>query len=289
MTETVEVVGVVGAGFMGSGIAQSAAAAGKRVILHEPASEPLDRSRAALEDALARSVDKGRLSREDADATAARITYTTDLADLAGAGAVVEAVFEDRDVKRALFARLDEALGDAAFLASNTSSIRIEELAAATARPQRVVGLHFFSPVPVMKLVEIVAAPQTAPETVAAAETFAREIGKDPVRAPDRAGFIVNALLIPYLADAIRMLEAGLASAEDIDTGMTLGCGHPMGPLALCDFIGLDVVQAVCVTLHEELGEARYAPPELLRRLVAEGRLGRKSGHGFYDHAGAPR
>ncbi|HLW95186.1 MAG TPA: 3-hydroxybutyryl-CoA dehydrogenase [Solirubrobacteraceae bacterium] len=289
MTETVDVVGVVGAGFMGSGIAQSAAAAGKRVILHEPTSEPLDRSRAALEEALARSVEKGRLSRDDADATAARITYTTELAELAGAGAVIEAVFEDRDVKQGLFARLDDALPGAAFLASNTSSIRIEELAQATARPERVVGLHFFSPVPVMKLVEIVASPQTAPETIAAAENLAREIGKDPVRGPDRAGFIVNALLIPYLADAIRMLEAGLASAEDIDTGMTLGCGHPMGPLALCDFIGLDVVEAVCVTLHEELGEARYAPPELLRSLVAKGRLGRKSGHGFYDHAGGPR
>jgi 3-hydroxybutyryl-CoA dehydrogenase len=202
---------------------------------------------------------------------------------------VIEAVYEDREVKRDLFARLDDALPGAAFLASNTSSIRIEELAQATARPERVVGLHFFSPVPVMKLVEIVASPLTAPEIVAAAEELAREIGKDPVRAPDRAGFIVNALLIPYLTDAIRMLEAGLASAEDIDTGMKLGCGHPMGPLTLCDFIGLDVIAAVCVTLHGELGEARYAPPELLRRMVAEGRLGRKSGQGFYEHAGAPR
>jgi 3-hydroxybutyryl-CoA dehydrogenase len=289
MTETVDVVGVVGAGFMGSGIAQSAAAAGKRVLLHEPSTEPLDRSRAALEETLARAVERGRVSEDEAAATGARITYTTTLEDLDAAGAVIEAVYEDRDVKRGLFARLDEALPGATFLASNTSSIRIEELAQATARPERVVGLHFFSPVPVMKLVEIVASPHTAPETIAAAEGLAREIGKEPVRAPDRAGFVVNALLIPYLADAIRMLEQGLASAEDIDTGMTLGCGHPMGPLALCDFIGLDVVEAVCVSLHEELGEARYAPPELLRRLVADGRLGRKSGHGFYDHPSAAR
>jgi 3-hydroxybutyryl-CoA dehydrogenase len=289
MTETVDVVGVVGAGFMGSGIAHSAAAAGKRVILHEPAGEPLERSRVALEETLGRGVEKGRLGREDATATATRITYTTALEDLAAADAVIEAVYEDRDVKRRLFALLDGALPGAAFLASNTSSIRIEELAQATARPERVVGLHFFSPVPVMKLVEIVAAPHTAPETLAAAEGLAREIGKEPVRAPDRAGFVVNALLIPYLADAIRMLEQGLASAADIDTAMTLGCGHPMGPLALCDFIGLDVVEAICATLHGELGEARYAPPELLRGMVAEGRLGRKSGHGFYDHASAAR
>ncbi|HEY5390227.1 MAG TPA: 3-hydroxyacyl-CoA dehydrogenase family protein, partial [Solirubrobacteraceae bacterium] len=194
MTETVDVVGVVGAGFMGSGIAQSAAAAGKRVILHEPSSEPLDRSRAALADALERAVEKGRLRSEDAAATAARITYTTALEDLAAAGAVIEAVYEDRDVKRGLFALLDDAVPGAAFLASNTSSIRIEDLAQATARPERVVGLHFFSPVPVMKLVEIVASPHTAPETIAAAEGLAREIGKEPVRAPDRAGFVVNAL-----------------------------------------------------------------------------------------------
>ena len=289
MTETVDVVAVIGAGFMGSGIAQSAAAAGKLVLLHEPSHEPLDRSRAALEDALERAVQRGRLSDGDAAATAARITYTTALEDLAAAGAVIEAVYEDREIKRRLFALLDDALPGAAFLASNTSSIRIEELAQATARPERVVGLHFFSPVAVMKLVEVVASAHTAPEIVAAAETLAREIGKEPIRAPDRAGFIVNALLIPYLADAIRMLEGGLASAEDIDTGMTLGCAHPMGPLALCDFIGLDVIEAICVTLHEELSEARYAPPELLLRMVAEGRLGRKSGKGFYDHAGTAR
>ena len=243
MTQTVDVVGVVGAGFMGSGIAHSAAAAGKRVLLHEPSKAPLDRSRAALEATLARAVERGRVSEQDAAATTRRITYTTTL----------------------------------------------EDLAEATSRPERVIGLHFFSPVPLTKLVEVVASPQTAPETVAAAEMLARELGKEAIRVPDRAGFIVNALLIPYLADAIRMLERGLASAQDIDTGMTLGCGHPMGPLALCDFIGLDVVAAICATLHEELGEERYRAPELLVQLVAEGRLGRKTGRGFYDHAGARR
>ena len=289
MTQTVDVVGVVGAGFMGSGIAHSAAAAGKRVLLHEPSKAPLDRSRAALEATLARAVERGRVSEQDAAATTRRITYTTTLEDLAAAGAVIEAVVEDRDIKRGLFARLDETLPSAALLASKTSAIGIEDLAEATSRPERVIGLHFFSPVPLTKLVEVVASPQTAPETVAAAEMLARELGKEAIRVPDRAGFIVNALLIPYLADAIRMLERGLASAQDIDTGMTLGCGHPMGPLALCDFIGLDVVAAICATLHEELGEERYRAPELLVQLVAEGRLGRKTGRGFYDHAGARR
>jgi len=282
-------VAVVGAGFMGSGIAESAAAAGIDVTVFEPEEAPLERSRSRLHESVDRAVSRGKMTGEEAEGLIGRIAYTTDIADLDGVDAVMEAVTEDPRVKGKLFASLDEQLPDAQFLASNTSSIPIAEIASWTQRPERVVGLHFFSPVPVMKLVEIVASPHTAPETIAAAEGLAREIGKEPVRAPDRAGFVVNALLIPYLADAIRMLEQGLASAEDIDTGMTLGCGHPMGPLALCDFIGLDVVEAVCVTLHEELGEARYAPPELLRRLVADGRLGRKSGHGFYDHAGAAR
>jgi 3-hydroxybutyryl-CoA dehydrogenase len=257
------------------------------VVLHEPSTEPLERSRSALREALARSVERGRLSEEEASATADRVAYTTELRDLGDADAVVEAVFEDRDVKRALFKRLDAELPDAVFLASNTSSIRIEEVAAATRRPERVVGLHFFSPVPVMALVEVIAGPLTSDETLAAAEALAREIGKQPIRAPDRAGFIVNALLIPYLADAIRMVEAGLASAEDIDCGMTLGCGHPMGPLALSDFIGLDVVEAICRTLHEELGREQYAPPPLLCEMVAGGSLGRKSGRGFYEYGGA--
>ena len=278
------VVGVAGAGFMGSGIAQAAAAAGKRVLLYEPDEGPLQRSRAALAEALERAVSRGRLERSQADATTERISYTTNIEDLAPASALIEAVVEDLGVKRELFARLDAAAPDAAFLASNTSSIPIGELAAATTRPERVLGVHFFSPVPVMKLVEIVVALETAPAAIAAAETFAAELDKQPIRARDRAGFIVNMLLVPYLTAAVRMYEQGFASREDIDTGMTLGCGHPMGPLTLCDFIGLDVVAAICDSLHAEFRQAEYAPPPLLSRMVAAGQLGRKSGRGFYDY-----
>ena len=278
------VVGVAGAGFMGSGIAQAAAAAGRHVLVYEPSTEPLERSRSALAGALARAVERGRLDREQADATLARISYTTDLAGLAQASVVIEAVVEDLDVKRALFAQLDAAAPAAAFLGSNTSSIPIGELAAATARPGRVLGVHFFSPVPVMKLVEIVVALETTPEAIAAAEAFATELGKQPIRARDRAGFIVNMLLVPYLMSAVRMYEQGFASREDIDAGMTLGCGHPMGPLALCDFIGLDVLAAICDSLLAEFHDSQYAAPPLLARMVAGGHLGRKSGRGFYDH-----
>jgi 3-hydroxybutyryl-CoA dehydrogenase len=282
---SVSVVGVVGAGFMGSGIAQSAAAAGKRVLLHEPTAEPLERSRAALQDALARACERGRIDQAQATATAARVSYTTTLEDLAAADAVIEAVYEDRAVKRELFARLDAALPGARFLASNTSSIPIGELAAATARPERVLGLHFFSPVPVMKLVELVPAIDTAAAAVEEAVAFAAAIGKQPIRCPDRAGFVVNMLLVPYLIAAVRMYEQGFASREDIDAGMTLGCGHPMGPLTLCDFIGLDVLAAICESLHEEYRQSEYATPPLLRRMVAAGHLGRKSGRGFYDYS----
>jgi 3-hydroxybutyryl-CoA dehydrogenase len=283
---SVSVVGVAGAGFMGSGIAQSVAAAGKQVILYEPTAEPLERSRADLHEALERAVARGRIDEQEAGAVAGRVAYTTVLEDLRGSGAAIEAVVEDRAVKRELFARLDETLPQAAFLASNTSSIPIGELAAATARPERVLGLHFFSPVPVMKLVEVVAALDTDAGVLAQAEEFAMEIGKQAIHARDRAGFIVNTLLIPYLMAAVRMYEQGLADREDIDAGMTLGCGHPMGPLTLCDFIGLDVIAAICESLYEEFRESQFAPPPLLLRMVAAGHHGRKSGRGFYDYAG---
>ena len=278
------VVGVAGAGFMGSGIAQAVSAAGRQVVLYEPTQPPLERSRAALRESLERSVARGKVEEAQAAATLERIDYTTDLDDLAGAGVLIEAVVEDRAVKRELFSRLDAAAPDAAFLASNTSSIPIGELAAATTRPQRVLGLHFFSPVPVMKLVEIVVALETAPETIAAAEAFAQEIGKQAIRAKDRAGFVVNMLLVPYLISAVRMYEQGFAAPEDIDAGMTLGCGHPMGPLTLCDFIGLDVIAAICDSLYEEFRQPEYAQPPLLARMVSAGQLGRKSGRGFYDY-----
>ena len=198
---------------------------------------------------------------------------------------MIEAVPENAQLKGELFARLDDALPEAKFLASNTSSIPISELAARTRRPERVLGLHFFSPVPVMKLVEVVVALDTAEDTIGTAETFAAEIGKHAIRTKDRSGFIVNMLLVPYLMAAVRMFEDGFASREDIDEGMKLGCGHPMGPLTLCDFIGLDVLYAVCDSLYEEFKRSEYAPPPLLKRMVVSGHHGRKTGRGFYDYA----
>ena len=281
---TINRLAVVGAGFMGSGIAESAAAAGVEVILYEPQQAPLERSRGRLEESLNRAVERGKLSGEEAFAVSGRIRYTTTLEELRDAEAVVEAVFEDPRVKGEIFRELDLLLPEAWFLASNTSSIPIAELAANTDRPDRVVGLHFFSPVPVMKLVEVVVAYDTAPDAVEAAEAFAQQIGKHSIRTKDRAGFVVNMLLVPYLMAAVRMYEEGFASREDIDEGMRLGCGHPMGPLTLCDFIGLDVLQAVCDSLYDEFKRAEYAAPPLLRRMVVSGHHGRKTGRGFYEY-----
>jgi 3-hydroxybutyryl-CoA dehydrogenase len=281
---SVSVIGVVGAGFMGSGIAQSAAAAGKHVLLYEPEQIPLDRSRAALTAALERAMASGRSSEQEVRDVADRIVYTRRLEDLTSAEAVIEAITENASVKREMFARLDEQLPSAAFLASNTSSIPIAELAASTERSDRVLGLHFFSPVPVMKLVEVVVGLDTSDAALTAAESFAVEIGKQPIRTKDRSGFIVNMLLVPYLMAGVRMYEEGFATREDIDQGMRLGCGHPMGPLTLCDFIGLDVLYAVCNSLYEEFKRDEYAPPPLMKRMVASGRLGRKSGRGFYEY-----
>ncbi len=281
---TVNRLAVVGAGFMGSGIAESAAAAGVEVIVYEPSEAPLERSRARLAQSLARAQERGKLSPQDADALIGRISYTTDLAPFEHVDAVIEAVSEDPRIKGSLFEELDRRLPSAEFIASNTSSIPIAELAARTGRPERVLGLHFFSPVPVMALVEVVVGLGTSPEALAAAEAFAAQIGKTSIRSKDRSGFVVNFLLVPYLMAAVRMYEEGFASAEDIDTGMRLGCGHPMGPLTLCDFIGLDVLQAVCDSLYEEFKRPEYAAPAILKRLVVSGQLGRKSGRGFYDH-----
>jgi 3-hydroxybutyryl-CoA dehydrogenase len=277
-------IAVVGAGFMGSGIAESAAAAGVDVTVYEPEPPPLERSRVRLEASVARAVSRGKVSQEDADGLIARIVYTSQLDDLDGVDALIEAVSEDPRLKGELFERFDKQLPDAQFLASNTSSIPIAELAAWTKRPERVLGLHFFSPVPVMKLVEVVVGLDTAEATVVTAETFASEIGKQPIRTKDRSGFIVNMLLVPYLMAAVRMYEDAFATREDIDEGMRLGCGHPMGPLTLCDFIGLDVLYAVCVSLYEEFKRPEYAPPPLLKRMVVSGHHGRKAGKGFYEY-----
>ncbi len=283
-TDQISRIAVVGAGFMGSGIAESAASHGVDVTIYEPDPAPLVRSRERLAQSVGRALSRGKLTAEDAEGLIARVAYTTDFDDLGGVDAVLEAVTEDPRVKGKLFARLDERLPDARFLASNTSSIPIAELASWTQRPERVLGLHFFSPVPVMRLVEVVVGLETESAVVETAENFAAGIGKRPIRTKDRSGFIVNMLLVPYLMAAVRMYEDGFASREDIDEGMRLGCGHPMGPLTLCDFIGLDVLYAVCDSLYEEFKRPEYAPPPLLKRMVVSGQHGRKAGKGFYDY-----
>jgi 3-hydroxybutyryl-CoA dehydrogenase len=277
-------IGIVGAGFMGSGIAEAAARAGARVRVFEPERAVLDRSRSRIATSVDRAVSRGKLDEGGAQALIDRITFTTDLDELAGSEIVIEAVFEDPDVKGPIFRRLDELLGDDVVLASNTSSIPIAQLASWTRRPDRVVGLHFFSPVPVMGLVEVVVGLDSSDATVARAEAFVAAIGKTPIRTKDRSGFIVNMLLVPYLMAAVRMYEEGFASREDIDQGMRLGAGHPMGPLTLCDFIGLDVLYAVCDSLYEEFKRPEYAPPPLLKRMVVSGHHGRKTGRGFYEY-----
>jgi 3-hydroxybutyryl-CoA dehydrogenase len=280
----IERLGVVGAGFMGSGIAESAARAGIAVSVFEPQEAPLELSRTRIAESVARAVRGGKLDDADAGALQERISFSTDLAAIVDCEIVIEAIVEDEAAKVETFARLDEVMPPDAVLASNTSSIPIAGLAAATSRPGQVLGLHFFSPVPVMKLVEVVVALDTDQETVARAEGFARQLGKTPIRTKDRSGFIVNFLLVPYLMAAVRMYEDGFASREDIDEGMKQGCGHPMGPLTLCDFIGLDVLYSVCDSLYEEFKRDEYAPPPLLKRMVVAGHLGRKAGRGFYQY-----
>jgi 3-hydroxybutyryl-CoA dehydrogenase len=285
MAEQIAQIGVVGAGFMGSGIAESAARAGVTVQVYEPAAAPLQQSRSRIEASVARAVMGGKLNDDEAGALVERIAWTRDLDALDGAELVVEAIVEDEAIKLETFRQLDEVLPPEAILASNTSSIPIAGLAAATGRPDRVLGLHFFSPVPVMKLVEVVVGLDTAEATVQRAEAFAAQIGKTAIKTKDRSGFIVNFLLVPYLMAAVRMYEEGFASREDIDEGMKLGCGHPMGPLQLCDFIGLDVLYSVCDSLYDEFKRDEYAPPPLMKRMVVSGHLGRKTGRGFYEYA----
>jgi 3-hydroxybutyryl-CoA dehydrogenase len=278
-------IGVVGAGFMGSGIAEAAARAGARVRVHEPQQSALDRSKGRLGASVERAVARRKLEEGAAQALLERVTFHTDIGDLEPSDTVIEAVFEDPDVKGPIFRALDELLGEEALIASNTSSIPIAQLASWTQRRERVVGLHFFSPVPVMDLVEVVVGLETSDDTVAKAEAFVAAIGKTSIRTKDRSGFIVNMLLVPYLMAAVRMYEDGFASREDIDQGMRLGAGHPMGPLTLCDFIGLDVLYAVCDSLYEEFKRPEYAPPPLLKRMVVSGHHGRKTGRGFYEYA----
>jgi 3-hydroxybutyryl-CoA dehydrogenase len=280
----IESVAVVGGGFMGAGIAEAVAVAGLPVVVRDVDTPSLQRARAGIETSLQRAVSRAKLDAGQAQAALERIELTTDLAAARGVDLVVEAVPEDERLKLEVMHAIDQVVGTETIVASNTSSIPIAELAQAVREPGRVLGLHFFSPVPVMRLVEVVVALDTRPDTVATAKAFAQRIGKSPIETKDRSGFIVNMLLVPYLMAAVRMYEEGFASREDIDTGMRLGCGHPMGPLTLSDFIGLDVLYAVCDSLYEEFKRDEYAPPPLLKRMVASGRLGRKSGRGFYDY-----
>jgi 3-hydroxybutyryl-CoA dehydrogenase len=280
----IECVAVVGGGFMGTGIAESAAVCGMPVIVRDVDDGSLRRAGDRIEASLARAVRGGKLDDEHARAARDRIELTTSLDVIGQADLVIEAVPEDEQLKLDVMEAIDGVARDDAMVASNTSSIPIAELAQAVRDPSRVLGLHFFSPVPVMNLVEVVVALDTSEDTVARARRFVERLGKRPIETKDRSGFIVNMLLVPYLMAAVRMYEEGFASREDIDNGMKLGCGHPMGPLTLCDFIGLDVLYAVCDSLYEEFKRDEYAPPPLMKRMVASGRLGRKSGRGFYDY-----
>jgi 3-hydroxybutyryl-CoA dehydrogenase len=283
-------VGILGGGFMGGGIAEAVARRGHVVHLYEPIADARHVSQERLRKSVGRGVSTGKLEEGDGEALLARVNYLESAEELGGCALVIEAVVEDLEVKLDWFRRLDRIVPESALLASNTSSIPIAGLAASVSRPERVLGLHFFSPVPVMKLVEIVSALDTSESTLETARRFVESLGKQPITTGDRSGFIVNMLLVPYLMAAVRMYEQGFASSEDIDTGMALGCGHPMGPLTLCDFIGLDVLYAVCQSLYEEFKQAEYAPPPLMKRMLAAGRLGRKSGRGFYAYGEqAPR
>jgi 3-hydroxybutyryl-CoA dehydrogenase len=278
-------VGVVGSGIMGAGIAEVCARAGLDVLVAEVSAEAVAAGQDRVARSLHRAVRAGKLMQAGRDKALSAIRFTTDLADFADRELVIEAITERAEAKSGLLATLDMIVGRDAILASNTSSIPIMRLAMATSRAPQVIGIHFFNPVPVLGLVELIPCLLTSEETYWRAEAFiTTTLGKTAIRCPDRAGFVVNALLIPYLLAAIRMLESGFAAAEDIDTGMVLGCGHPMGPLRLADLVGLDTVTAVARSMHEEFAEPPYAPPPLLLRMVDAGLLGKKTGHGFYDY-----
>lgn len=277
-------VGVLGAGLMGSGIAEVCAKAGYETVVREVSDDLVQKGVRRIESSLAKAVERGKLAVADRDAVRGRLSATTRVQDLGNCDLVIEAVVENLAAKKELFEELDRICGDSAIFCSNTSSLTITELAAATHRAALFAGLHFFNPVPVMKLVEVVRTIATSDETVETLLEFARSLGKEPVLARDNSGFIVNRLLVPYLLDAVRALEEGVGNREDIDKGMELGCGYPMGPLKLLDFVGLDTTYAIAEIMFAEYREKRFAPPPLLKRMVLAGRFGRKSGRGFYDY-----
>jgi 3-hydroxybutyryl-CoA dehydrogenase len=277
-------VGVLGGGLMGSGIAEVCAKSGYETVVREVSDELAAKGVGRIESSLAKAVDRGKLAAADRDAARVRLSATTKVEDLAACDLIIEAVVENLEAKKELFRELDGLCRETTIFCSNTSSLTITELSATTRRADRFAGLHFFNPVPVMKLVEIVRTIATSEETIATVVDFAKSLGKDPILARDNSGFIVNRLLIPYLLDAVRALEEGVGTKEDIDKGMELGCGHPMGPLKLLDFVGLDTTYAIAEIMFAEYREKRFAPPPLLKRMVLAGRYGRKSGRGFYEY-----
>lgn len=277
-------VGIVGSGIMGSGIAETAATKGYDVVLRSRAQSTADAMVAGMEKSLNRQVEKGKVTEADRDAALARVTAVSDLGELAGCDLVIESIVEDLAVKKHLFLELDRVCGDHTILATNTSTLPVVELAMETGRPDKVCGIHFFNPAPVMSLVEIVRPLTASDETITAARTFAEACGKTPVEVKDQAGFIVNALLFPYLNNAVRLLEQGVATREDIDAAMKGGCGFPMGPFALLDLVGLDTSLAILDALYDEFRDPNYSAVPLLRRMVTAELLGRKSGRGFYDY-----
>jgi len=281
---TIKRVGILGSGIMGSGIAEVAAKTGHEVVLRSRKKETAEAMVASLTKSLTKQVERGKLSQEDADAALSRVSATDHIGAVADCDLVIESVVEDMDVKKALFAELDGIVKDGAIIATNTSTLSVIDMAVATQRPDKVVGVHFFNPAPMMSLVEIVRPLTASDETVAEVTAFATACGKDPVEVKDRAGFIVNALLFPYLNNAVRMLENGTASRDDIDTAMKGGCNFPMGPLALLDLVGLDTSLSILDALYDEFRDPNYAAMPALRRMVTAGQLGRKSGVGFYDY-----
>jgi 3-hydroxybutyryl-CoA dehydrogenase len=280
----IKTVGVLGCGLMGAGIAHVCAASGYKTIVREVNESFLNTGLGRLKRFLDDGVAKGKVTAGARDTTLANLSGTTSPADLKDCDLVIEAIIENLEEKRRIYAALDEVVGDATIFLSNTSSLCITELAAATKRPDRFGGLHFFNPVPIMKLVEVIRALTTSDQTYQTAFAFAQSLGKEPITAPDRPGFIVNRLLVPYLLDAIRAYDHGLGTLEDIDNGMKLGCGYPMGPFRLLDFVGLDTTYYIANIMFEEFREPAYAPPPLLKRMVLAGRMGRKSGQGFYTY-----
>jgi 3-hydroxybutyryl-CoA dehydrogenase len=284
----INTVGIVGAGLMGSGIAEICARQGLRTLVAEADEAQLVAGRGRVETSLHRARERGKLSDDEVEQILHDVRFTLDLDDFAECDICIEAIVEHLPTKTELFGRLDRIAPQHAILASNTSSLPIIEIARATSRPERVIGTHFFNPAPVMKLLEVVRSIATSPETLDETRKFGERLGKHIIVAQDRGGFIVNLLLIPFLTHAARLYESGFATREDIDEGMRLGCGHPMGPLELLDYIGLDTALFVCDALYEEYANADYAPPPLLRRMVAAGYLGRKSGRGFYEYEGSP-